>query len=161
MAWDDEIPTIVRTLMQDQGVEVEYAEEDILKMILVAAYTTQMSSRSTFGNVYKIRVDDDILTPDPTSTATRDDSFIIIVAYKTVINFIKAEIRTGLSQVTRIKDGDSELGFSRDPETIKLILKTFEDDLESLLFKHGRGEGFGDILVSSHRFHIGRCYGEY
>lgn len=154
MAWDDEITAIVRALLQDQDTEVEYEDDEIAQMIAVSAFTTALSRQ--FVNTYRVRVEDDggSISPDPTNTATRDDAFIMIVAYKTIINFIKAEIRTGLSQVIRIKDGDSELGFSRDPATINALLKSFEDDLNDLLYRYDRGQFTGISIVSSHRFNF-------
>lgn len=159
MAWDDEIPIIVRALLQDKSADLnsqEYSDDNIVEMSRVMALTLSLTRKWT--NVYRINLDNEILSPDPTMIEFRDDVFVMAAAYKTVVAFINAEIRTGLGQVIRIKDGDSELGFSRDSNTINTMLSAFEKDLEDLLLRYDRGQYSGMAVISSHRFNFGgRC----
>lgn len=91
MSWNIEIPTIVRTLINDvDGTNQVYSDERISQAVVVAAKYVQFDI--TLPNKYNIDISNISIDPDPTTL--NDDTFIILVALKTACIFDESSLRT-------------------------------------------------------------------
>ena len=89
MSWRNEIPLIVRYLIDDINSS-KYSDERIETSILISAQLILIETR--FDNEYTINIVNNQLSPDPTSP--RDDSFITLTALKTSCIIVGSEIKT-------------------------------------------------------------------
>lgn len=78
MYWQTEIPIIVRSLIND--FEENYSNERIIQLITVGAKYVVLDL--TLDQEYQIDVVNNLITPDPCGSNTRDDTFISFVALR-------------------------------------------------------------------------------
>jgi hypothetical protein len=154
MAWDDEMVAIVRGLIQDYidpdtGDPPTYTDDRLSTIILIAGQNVQ--SRVATANKYKINVADVTMTPDPTNTATRDESFINLASLKAACILVNAEVRQFTAQGISVRDGSSAVSLSRSPASLALMQKTYCSEFENALylFQIGgvQGGAVGEAIV--------------
>jgi len=92
MAWDVEIPIIVRSWINDLSDEPVYSNERIRQLIVVAAryVTTEVNLNYT----YTIDVVDPNISPDPTELENKDIDFIGFIALKASCLLDQSTFRT-------------------------------------------------------------------
>jgi len=124
MAWQNEMTVIVRHLVNDlDSSSYEYNDDRVEESILVAA---QLSSLEIdFESVYTVDVDSLSLSPDPTDSTNKDDSFINLVCLKTAQMLIGSELKTHSLNAISLRDGPSAL----DLRGIVSGLKILFDDI--------------------------------
>lgn len=138
MAWDDEMITIIRGLLQDyptptdvDGVEdpPKYSDDRLSELLLIAAQN--VTAQVTFTQTYVVNIPNLTLRPDPTnrgnaSTAsTRDDAFINLVTLKAACLIATAEVREFTSQGISLRDVSSAISLQRSPASLQLMQKTY------------------------------------
>lgn len=90
MSWQQEIPIIVRTLINDWSDEPTYTDERLLQVITVAAKYVQFDV--ALPNMYAIDVVNPNITPDPTEN--NDEIFIALVTLKAACIVDQSSLRT-------------------------------------------------------------------
>jgi hypothetical protein len=154
MAWDDEIVAIVRGLIQDYpddttGDPAVYTDDRLATIILIAGQNVQ--ARVSTGSTYKINVSDGTITPDPTSTATRNETFINLASLKAACILINAEVRQYTGQGISVRDGSSAVSLSRSPASLTLMQKTYCSEYEDAIYRFQinglNGVPYGEAIV--------------
>ena len=90
MSWKQEIPIIVRTLINDLSETPTYSDARILQVVTVAAKYVQFDV--VLDHQYVVNVVDPTITPDP--TADNDSIFISLVSLKTACIIDQSVLRT-------------------------------------------------------------------
>ncbi len=120
MSWNIEIPTIVRTLINDvDGTNQTYSDERISQTVVVAAKYVQFDIE--LPNKYNIDISNITITPDP--TALNDDTFIVLVAMKTACIFDESSLRTkSAMEGIRASLGPASLSVGGSVAGLKMLL---------------------------------------
>lgn len=90
MAWQSELPIIVRTLINDLEENPTYSTERLIQVITVAAQYVQFDV--VLDHKYVVDVENLTITPDP--TADRDEIFISLVSLKAACIVDQSTFRT-------------------------------------------------------------------
>ena len=90
MAWNIEIPIIVRTLINDIDEPQQYSNDRLLQVIAVAAKYVQFDV--VLDHSYNVNVANPEITPDPTED--RDEIFISLVSLKSACIIDQSALRT-------------------------------------------------------------------
>lgn len=153
MAWDDEMVAIVRGLMQDYedpetGDPPKYTDDRLATLVLIAAQNVQ--ARVLLPQRYEISVPNGTIKPDPTSKATRSESFINLTTLKAACIIANAEIREYTGQGISVRDGSSAVSLQRSPAALGLLQKTYCTEYESAVYTlqiTGVMDGLGEAVV--------------
>lgn len=159
MAWDDEMPTILRVTIQDTGATPLYTDDSLAQMILVASLSLQ--AEIAFLQKYVPNLPNGSLKPDPTLAANRDDPFINLCCVKAALLLVMGEIKSFARQGIRIRDGSSEIQLQRDPAGLKLLYDAYKAQYDDALYAYKTGgvEGLGEIITSPYPYLAGRHLG--
>ena len=123
MAWQNEMALIVRHLVNDlNSSDYTFTDSRIEESVLVSAQLAALEV--DFENTYAIEVDSLSLSPDPTDSSNKDDSFINIVCLKTAQMLLGSELKTHSLNAISLRDGPSAL----DLRGIVTGLKILFDD---------------------------------
>ena len=115
---------IVRHLVNDlDSTNYTFTDDRLEESVLVSAQLASLEI--DFDNTYTIDVDSVSLTPDPTSSGGKDDSFINLVCLKTARLLIGSELKTHSLNAISLRDGPSAL----DLRGIVAGLKILFDDI--------------------------------
>jgi len=124
MGWQNEMTLIVRHLVNDlDSTSYTFTDDRLEESVLVSAQLASLEI--DFDNTYTIDVDSVSLTPDPTSSGGKDDSFINLVCLKTARLLIGSELKTHSLNAISLRDGPSAL----DLRGIVSGLKILFDDI--------------------------------
>ena len=124
MGWQNEMTLIVRHLVNDlDSTNYTFTDDRLEESVLVSAQLASLEI--DFDNTYTIDVDSVSLTPDPTSSGGKDDSFINLVCLKTARLLIGSELKTHSLNAISLRDGPSAL----DLRGIVAGLKILFDDI--------------------------------
>jgi hypothetical protein len=102
--------TIVRHMIDDLSATPTYSDSRLETLILISALQVKEDIEN-FAQVYTIDIEAVTLSPDPTNTATRDDSFIALVTLKAACTLCINAFKEAAGQSIRIKEGRSEIDF--------------------------------------------------
>lgn len=121
MAWYQEIPIIVRTLINDLSDTPSYTDERLLQVISVAAKYVQFDIN--LEQNYSINVVSPDISPDPTDA---DDSiFISLVSLKAACIIDQSTLRTKAAmEGIRASLGPANLSVAGSLTGIKMLLDT-------------------------------------
>lgn len=115
---------IVRHLVNDlNSSDYTFTDSRIEESVLVSAQLAALEV--DFENTYAIEVDSLSLSPDPTDSSNKDDSFINIVCLKTAQMLLGSELKTHSLNAISLRDGPSAL----DLRGIVSGLKILFDDI--------------------------------
>jgi hypothetical protein len=107
MAWTDDMPTIVRYLINDlDTTNYAYSNGRVRQTIVVAAQL--VLSEIDFDKTYTVTISTSGISPDPTA-ATKDDAFINLVSLKSACLIASSELRTKGLDAIRVSDGSSSI----------------------------------------------------
>jgi hypothetical protein len=144
MAWQIEIPIIVRTLINDLGDQPVYSDERIIQAVTVAAKYVLIDV--SLDNAYHIDVSNSTITPDPTDDAVgRDDLFIAFSSLKTACFIDQSTFRTkALTEGIRASLGPANLSVAGSLAGFQTILEkgpcaTYEELKNSWNIKDATG----------------------
>ena len=108
MPWQNEMTLIVRHLVNDlDSTNYTFTDDRVEEAVLVSAQLASLEI--DFENAYTIDVDSSALSPDPTSSSNKDDSFINLVCLKTACLLLGSEVKTNALSAMAIKDGPSSI----------------------------------------------------
>lgn len=120
MAWDIEIPLIVRTLINDLDAEPVYTDERLKQVIVVAAKYVQFDV--SLDHTYSIDVSNLAISPDPTTD--RDEIFISLVSLKAACIVDQSALRTKAAvEGIRAALGPALINVNGSLEGLKMILE--------------------------------------
>lgn len=126
MSWQNVIPLMVRYLINDvDNTNYKYTDARIEKSVLVSAQF--VSLELDFPNIYSIDLAADTLSPDPTDSSTKDDSFINLVTLKTACIIIGSEMKTEAANAISIKDGPSAIDLRGVSSALGVLYKDLCD----------------------------------
>tara|TARA_R100001244_G_C5101756_1_gene119000 strand:- start:76 stop:585 length:510 start_codon:yes stop_codon:yes gene_type:complete len=124
MPWQNEMTLIVRHLVNDlDSSSYIFTDSRLEEAVLVSAQLASLEI--DFENTYTIDVDSVSLTPDPTDSSNKDDSFINLVSLKTSQMLLGSELKTHSLNAISLRDGPSAL----DLRGIVAGLKILFDDI--------------------------------
>lgn len=146
MAWQDEMSTMVRYIVNDTDTSSPtFSDERIETSILVAAQL--VNNEIDFSQTYTIDVEGGSITPDPTS-GTRDNNFINIVSLRAGCIILGSELKTqGLSAV-RVSDGPSSIDMTRTMDGIKLLYDEILTRFEEAKMQYKTNGIVGEAILS-------------
>jgi len=131
MPWQTTLPIMVRYLISDvDSSNYKYSNSRIEKTILVGAQF--VSLELDFPNVYTIDIANDIISPDPTDPATKDNSFINLLALKTACIIVGSEMKTEAANAISIKDGPSAIDLRGVASTLSVLYKDLCDKYNAM-----------------------------
>ena len=120
MAWQNEMSIIVRHLINDlDSGSYVFTDSRIEESILVSAQL--VLHEIDFGKIYTIDVDGSSLSPDPTTTDDKDNSFINLVSMKTASILIGSELKTHALNAIALRDGPSSLDLRGIVSSLKIL----------------------------------------
>jgi hypothetical protein len=120
MSWKQEIPIIVRTLINDLSETPTYSDERILQVVSVAAKYVQFDV--VLDHQYVVNVVDPTITPDP--TADNDSIFISLVSLKTACIIDQSVLRTkAAAEGIRAALGPASLSVAGSLAGIRMIIE--------------------------------------
>jgi hypothetical protein len=121
MAWQSEILSIVRILINDLVEPKQYSDQRLLQVIPVAANYVQLDA--ILNNEYLIDVSTSSITPDPTTLESKDSVFTSLVALKTACIIDQSILRTkAATEGIRAALGPATLAVSGNLAAWKTIL---------------------------------------
>ncbi len=107
MAWQVELIEVLRVLVNDLTETPVYSDQTLKRVLLVAGL--QLSQELVFSQTYLADVVQAEFTPDPTVTASRDESFINLVCLKAACIIDRGAAATAAKQAIAVKDGSSAI----------------------------------------------------
>lgn len=126
MSWQTIIPVMVRYLISDvDSSNYKYSDSRVEKTIMVGAQF--VSLELDFPNVYSIDIANNTISPDPTDSDTKDNSFINLVAMKTACIIVGSEMKTEAANAISIKDGPSAIDLRGVSSTLSVLYKDLCD----------------------------------
>ena len=124
MPWQNEMTLIIRHLVNDlDSSSYVFTDSRLEEAVLVSAQLASLEI--DFENTYTIDVDSVSLSPDPTDSSNKDDSFINLVSLKTAQMLLGSELKTHSLNAISLRDGPSAL----DLRGIVTGLKILFDDI--------------------------------
>jgi hypothetical protein len=139
MSWQGQMTTIVRHLINDtDSTNYSFTDHRLETTILVASQL--VISQTDFINNYDVNVDGCKLSPDPTSSATKDNDFITLVCLKSACIIRGGDIRSESGNAISIKDGPSAIDLRGVTQTLAMLYKDMCEKYESALFSYESGE---------------------
>lgn len=106
MAWDEDMVTMLRVMVNDLG-STTYTDNSLVKVLLLAAI--QVQQEITFDTAYTVDISNETLSPDPTVTATKDDSFTNLVCLKAAAIADHGSAILAARRAIAVKDGSSSI----------------------------------------------------
>ena len=155
MAWNTEITTIVRHLLDDVSDTPKYSDERLEKAVLVC--TQLMLMGDSFRNNYVVDITNGTITPDPTS-GNRDDSFLNLVALRTACMIIGSEIKTSSGNAISVKDGPSSIDLKGVSDVLAKLYDHLCKQYEAILLQYRASGTIGAAILGPHttEFHTNR-----
>lgn len=106
MAWDEEMLTILRVMVNDQAESV-YSDASLKTTLLVAAF--QVNQELDFARDYTVSIMGETISPDPTLDDSRDDSFVNLACLKAACITDRGGAILAARQAIAVKDGASAI----------------------------------------------------
>ena len=120
MPWQNEMTVIVRHLVNDlDSTDYTFSDDRLEEAILVSSQLSILEI--DFEQTYTIDVDSSSLSPDPTDSSGKDDSFINLVSLKTAQMLIGSELKTHSLQAVALRDGPSSIDLRGIVSGLKLL----------------------------------------
>lgn len=120
MAWQIELPIIVRTLINDLSETPTYSDQRLMQLLSVAAKYVQFDV--VLDHKYTIDVVNNAISPDP--TLDDDSIFIGLVCLKAACLVDQSTLRTkAITEGIRAALGPAQLSVSGSVNGINLILE--------------------------------------
>jgi len=138
MAWDDDMVTIVRVMVNDPSSTV-YTDASLTELILVAAFQVKMEC--SFTQTYTVSISDETISPDPTLEATKDESFINLVCLKAASIADHGAAILAARRAISVRDGSSAIDL-RGPLAgwLKLLEKGWRAAYEKAKLEYQMGQ---------------------
>jgi hypothetical protein len=132
MAWQTELPTIVRYIINDlDSTRYKYSDERIETTVTIAAQMVILDI--SLQTQYDINIQNISITPDPTESVPKDNAFINLTALKTACIILGSEVKTEGGNAISIKDGPSAIDLRGVASTISFLYEDICGKYEKLL----------------------------
>lgn len=102
MALRTECVRLLRHLIDDLGSTPTYDDDRLFELLIVAAQF--VNKEVSLTTTYTIDLDELVLTPDPTLSDSRDDSFINLMCLKAACIMDQAEVRKASGRAISVAD---------------------------------------------------------
>lgn len=122
MAWEGEMGTLVRHLVDDLSDSPTYTDDRVEQSIAVAAQLC--IHEIDFDETYTVSLDCPSISPDPTTLTTKDDSFINLVSMRAACVILGSELKTRSLDSVKVTDGPTTIDMS---SSLKGVQKLYED----------------------------------
>ncbi len=106
MAWQDDMTTILRTLVNDI-LSVTYTDDSLEQVLVVSG--RYVSQELTFSQRFTCDVGNIDITPDPTDDATKDESFVNMTCLKAACMLDRGEAIIAARRAIAVVDGKSSV----------------------------------------------------
>lgn len=158
MAWDDDMPLLLRVMTQDLSSAPTYTDEGLVQLLLTAGMMVQL--QGAFAVPYTISISNETLSPDPTKLSPPDNAFIMLTVLRSSLVLVAAEIKQMVNQGIEIRDGTSMLKLQRDYQSLQEMQRVYQDQYDEALYawKTGGGEALGQIIVTPYPLLSGSPY---
>ena len=132
MAWQNEMSIIVRHLINDlDSSNYTFTDSRIEESILVSAQL--VLHEINFDKTYTIDVDGSSLSPDPTTSGSKDNSFINLVSLKSATVLLGSELKTHSLNAIALKDGPSSLDLRGIVSSLKILFDDINKKYDSIV----------------------------
>jgi len=146
MAWQNEMTTIVRHLIDDTDESSPtFTNSRLETSILVSAQL--MNNEVNFGKVYTISVDGCSLSPDPT-VDTKDNAFINLVSLRAGCIIVSSEIKTAGANLISMSDGPSSINMTATLNGLKIVYEDIKERYETAKLQYQAGGNIGEAVLS-------------
>ena len=151
MAWKTELVQLVRNIIGDTDIDSPtYTDERLQEVILTSAQLLQ--GDVDFSQDYTVDIDQCTLTPDPTTTGSKDNDFINLVALRTSCIISNSEFRTAANKAYNFTDGPSKIDGRDVAESTYKFAQTICQAFENAKKAYRAGNSTaGAIIVSPYR----------
>ena len=149
MAWQTEMTTLLRYVINDSDSPQEFTDARLERLITSSAQLTL--GVVDFPRTYVVDVAATGITPDPT-TAPRDDGFINLVILKAACLLSTGDFRKSSNKGLIIKDGPSSIDARTLVESKKELMESLCKDYSEaeLEFRLGNSKA-GHAILGPHR----------
>lgn len=93
---------ILRVMINDLDATPTYDDDRLYELLIVAAQLVKQEVSLAVS--YTVDVDELVLTPDPTDSSSRDDSFINLICLKAACIMDQAEVRKASGRAISVAD---------------------------------------------------------
>ena len=108
MAWDTEMVTMLRYMIDDVDATQKYSDSRLQTLIVITA--TQVNyDVGAFSQTYTYNIATPSISPDPTDSSNRDDDFITLVTLKAACTISLSEFRDAARKGISFKQGRSSI----------------------------------------------------
>lgn len=123
MPWQNEMTIIIRHLVNDlDSTSYTFTDSRLEEAVLVCAQLLLLEV--DFESTYTIDVDSMTLSPDPTDSGNKDDSFINLICLSTSQMLLGSELKIHSLNAISLRDGPSSLDLRGIVAGLKIL---FED----------------------------------
>lgn len=119
--WQTEMLEILRVLINDMDETPKYEDERLHRILMVAAF--QVAQSLDFVNDYTIDIQGSTLTPDPTSTDFKEDSFVNLTCIKAACIIERGQTVLSANQAIVAKEFHSSVDLSKVAESKQKLLE--------------------------------------
>lgn len=156
MAWQSEATEVFRVMLLDLNDTPTYSDSILQRVLIVSAQTVLLEM--DFSQDYVVDIGKMTITPDPTATSTRDNSFINLSCLKAACILDKGESRIAASKGFSIKDRDHAVDLRGITEARLALLekgwcKTYDD--AKLEYLAGQVRVAGAAVMTPFRIYAG------
>jgi len=146
MSWQNEMVVIVRHLINDlNSSDYTFTDDRLEESVLVAAQLAALEI--DFENTYSIDVDSVTLTPDPTDSGNKDDSFINLVCLKTARLLLGSELKTHSLNAISLRDGPSSLDLRGIVAGLNILFEDIAKRYEDAVLQYKLNGVVGEAIL--------------
>jgi hypothetical protein len=146
MSWQNEMVVIVRHLVNDlNSSDYTFTDDRLEESVLVAAQLASLEI--DFENTYSIDVDSVTLTPDPTASGNKDDSFINLVCLKTARLLLGSELKTHSLNAISLRDGPSSLDLRGIVAGLNILFEDIAQRYEDAVLQYKLNGVVGEAIL--------------
>ena len=168
MAWQNEMSIIVRHLINDlDSSSYVFTDSRVEESILVSAQL--VLHEIDFDNTYTIDVDGSSLSPDPTTSGSKDNSFINLVSIKTASILVGSELKTHSLNAISLRDGPSSLDLRGIVSSLKILFDDINKKYDDAKLEYKMNGIVGQAVLGPYspgsdavaRIHLGQRSGYF
>lgn len=138
MAWDTELPTLLRTLIGDLDSTL-YATDRLKQIIAVAAF--QVLRELSFTPTFEADFSAVTLEPDPTDDDSKNESFVNLICLKAAAIMDRNSAMLAVRRSVSLKDGSSAIDLRGQAEGwLKLLDKGWNKIYEDAKLEYQLGQ---------------------
>src|ERR1044072_5255856 len=150
MAWDTELVTIFRLMIDDDIEPFKYSDETVPQLILVGAQFAK--SENIFDTDYTVSVENFILKPDPTKSDSRDDSFINLTLLRSACSLASAPLIKLKGRGLKVLEGPYQFDDRGAVEGTKLAAQSFCQAYTDAKWQFATSGGIvGEVIIGPYR----------